>query len=51
MHIVIEHIEIDHAATDEQRARAITELVSVEPPADVTMSGSNWGWAYQAWVF
>lgn len=51
VHIVIEHIEIGHAATDEQRARAITKLVSVEPPADVTMSESNWGWAYQAWVF
>lgn len=30
----MEHIEIDHFASDEQRARAITELVTIELPPD-----------------
>jgi hypothetical protein len=35
-YIVMEHIDIDHVASDEQRARAITELVTIEPPLNAT---------------
>lgn len=35
--IVMEHVEIDHPASDEQRARALTELVTIEPPLDATL--------------
>jgi hypothetical protein len=32
----MEHIEISHFASDEQRAKAITDLVSIEPPPNAT---------------
>ncbi|PWY84478.1 hypothetical protein BO94DRAFT_423338, partial [Aspergillus sclerotioniger CBS 115572] len=31
-YIVMEHIDIDHFASDKQRSTAITELVTIEPP-------------------
>lgn len=39
-YIVMEYIDVDHFASDEQRARAITELISVPPPQGVF--GSFW---------
>lgn len=39
-YIVMEYIDVDHFASDEERATAITELISVPPPRDVF--GSFW---------
>ncbi|KAK2749950.1 hypothetical protein FQN55_002667 [Onygenales sp. PD_40] len=35
VYIIMEHIDIDHVASDEQRAQAITELVTITPPPGV----------------
>lgn len=35
-YIVMEHIDIDHLASNAQRAKAITELVSIESPENST---------------
>lgn len=32
VYIVLEHIDIEHFASDEQRSQAITELISIKPP-------------------
>ncbi|PGH19680.1 hypothetical protein AJ80_03835 [Polytolypa hystricis UAMH7299] len=35
VYIVMEHINIEHFASDEQRAQAITELITIKPPPGV----------------